>query len=188
MKVERCAAATALTELPRPSAKRGRSRDRNDPHNRTKSAAISRSRPPTTTVTHDTPTLTTNPRAPIRNPRSTPCTPQPETQNDPGQPAEFLPPETDPWITELTSMSAEQRRRAYDAMHSERQTEIEEFFTLPHISGMEFGEDLTDIQQRRMRALIFSFRHTCAVPGVVKTLRGATFSLKTTEGGPVQSP
>ena len=85
-------------------------------------------------------------------------------------------------------MSAEERRKAFDAMHSKHATEIDEFFKLPHISGMEFGEDLTDTQQRRIRALVFSFRHTCAVPGVVKTLRGATFSLKTTEGGPVQTP
>ena len=105
-----------------------------------------------------------------------------------GPPDDFLPPETNALIRELTAMSREKRFIEIQRMSTERRTKIQEFLEKPYMEGVRFGKDLTPTQRGMAETLLYIFDHVFARPGEVKTLHGVTFSLKTSVGDPVQTP
>ena len=99
-----------------------------------------------------------------------------------------LPPESDARIIELTNMTPSDLRSALGRIGSEESAEIAAFFATSQMKDIVFGADLMEDERTQARTLMYVFGHTFAIPGVVKTLRGIEFSLKSTVGEPIQTP
>ena len=95
-----------------------------------------------------------------------------------------LPPESDARIIELTNMTPSDLRSALGRIGSDESAEIAAFFATSQMKDIVFGADLTEDERTQARTLMYVFEHTFAIPGVVKTLRGIEFSLKSTVGEP----
>ena len=110
------------------------------------------------------------------------------TGHSPGPTDDFLPPETNQLIRRLTPLSKGERLQAIRQISRSERGKIRDFLQQEHMKGMQFGNDLTSSERETAETLAYIFEHVFARPGEVKTLHGATFSLKTTVGDPVQTP
>jgi transposase InsO family protein len=99
-----------------------------------------------------------------------------------------IPPETNEEVQRIATLSEEELYQELLVIAEEKRNEIASFKASDLAKGLTMGDTLSDEEIEAVWALLYTYRHTMARKGEVRTVHGYEFSLGTTTGAPFQTP